>query len=68
MTGRLLRRTFWAAIVMVSGCDSNPNGPSAPSPAGTGKDSVPASGTPKSIPLKQVGAPIGLLMHLPLAR
>ena len=70
MTARQIRHTFWVAFVIVGGCDPNPNGPSAPSPspAGNGKDAVPENGTPKRVPLKQVGPPIGLVVPLPVAR
>ncbi|SIO64799.1 hypothetical protein SAMN05444166_7418 [Singulisphaera sp. GP187] len=71
MTERQLRQTLGAAVVTLGacGCDPNPQGPSAPSPSppGAGKDSGPANGTPKSVPLKQVGPPIGLFALPPIS-
>lgn len=70
MTARQVRRTLWVAFVLIGGCDPNPNGPSAPSPSlpEADKNSAPANGTPKSVPLKQVGPPIGLVGPLSVTR
>lgn len=61
------RNRLWQAclvLVLLAGCDSNPNGPSAPSvpPDASGTEPKPGGVAPKQVPLKQVGAPIGLIV------
>jgi len=65
----MLVRWSWRAsslvLIFLAGCDPNPNGPSAPAvpPDASGPDTKPGdSPTPKSVPLKRVGAPIGLIV------
>jgi hypothetical protein len=58
------KRTLGIFVVLLlnSGCDPNPNGPSAPSapPASTPGKSAP--GDPKEkVPLRSVGQPIGMI-------
>lgn len=57
-------RPYWAVLIFLAGCDPNPNGPSAPAPSPPSADENkgPETGSPKRVPLKQVGAPIGLIV------
>ena len=58
---RLRLATLFLALAPLAGCDANPGGPSAPSPAPAdpGKGDDPAKEPPNTLPLKKVGAPIG---------
>jgi len=52
-----------ALLLLIAGCDSNPNGPSAPSPSTVEPAAPPPPGEqPKAPPLKSAGQPIGLVM------
>jgi hypothetical protein len=52
-----------AVLFTVAGCDSNRNGPSAPSPSAVEPATPPAGGAqPKAPPLKPAGQPIGLVL------
>jgi hypothetical protein len=68
MSVKRLRRSAWIALLVIAGCDPNPNGPSAPSvtPDPSGKSPVPGKDPAKTIPLKQVGPPIGLIVPIPV--
>jgi hypothetical protein len=53
---------FLAALLVLTGCDPNPNGPSAPSAPPASEPGQEAPGDPKEkVPLKRVGQPIGMI-------
>jgi hypothetical protein len=53
---------FLASLLVLTGCDPNPNGPSAPSAPPAGEPSQSAPGDPKEkVPLKSAGQPIGMI-------
>ena len=65
MPGKRVSRLAWiTSMIVLIGCDPNPNGPSAPTvpPAEPGKGQDPTSQPAKTVPLKRVGAPIGMVV------
>ena len=67
MSAKWLRGAAWIALIATAGCDPNPNGPSAPaaSPDDSGNGSDSTDDPAKHVPLKRVGAPIGMVVPTP---